>query len=173
MPPLVVLGNPPSFRSSDPLKDGPVPGIHALPGEPPLVFVVEGSRLFEVDPELFAALSRGDEEAQADLLAACAHIPSSTTGDAPLPLPNAISLNIAQSCNLSCSYCYADEGRFGGRAVMMSHEVARAAIDQLFDGTPERRVTVGFIGGEPFLNREVLYSAVDYAAKRARDTGST
>ncbi len=90
-----------------------------------------------------------------------------------LPEPAAISLNVAQSCNLSCSYCYADEGRFGGKRRLMPLDVALQAIDRLIDGAAGRRVTVGFIGGEPFLNREVLYESVAYAVERARARGCT
>ena len=38
---------------------------------------------------------------------------------------------------------------------MMSQETAHAAIDRLFADACGQRVTVGFIGGEPFLNREM------------------
>jgi uncharacterized protein len=55
---------------------------------------------------------------------------------------------------------------------MMSAETARAAIDRLFDDAHGQRVTVGFIGGEPFLNRDVLYSSVEHALLRARETSS-
>ena len=163
----------------------PPPLLHLLPGERPLVLMVEGSLLFGIEPELFTFL-RSDSKAQAELLESFRSKPAATTGT-PLDPPNAISLNIAQSCNLSCSYCYADEGRFGGRATMMSAETARAAIDhlfhdrlcndrlcndRLFKDTRDSRVTVGFIGGEPFLNREVLYSSVEHACLRARETGT-
>src|SRR5260370_37143673 len=49
----------------------------------------------------------------------------------------------------------------------MPVDVAFRAIDRLMDGAAGRRVTVGFIGGEPFLNREVLYRSVEYARERA------
>jgi uncharacterized protein len=39
------------------------------------------------------------------------------------------------------------------------------------EGSQGRRVTVGFIGGEPFLNRDVLYDTVEYARERARAVG--
>jgi len=55
----------------------------------------------------------------------------------------------------------------------MSKKVALAAVDQLFEGVvPGQRATVGFIGGEPFLNREVLYATVEHASKQARSSGS-
>jgi uncharacterized protein len=88
----------------------------------------------------------------------------------PPPAPTAISLHIAQACNLTCNYCYADEGRFQGPARMMSESVAVRVLDNLFDSAmPGSRLTVGFIGGEPFLNREVLYRSVEYSRKRAAE----
>jgi len=167
---LVILGNS-SMPSTPTLFDSaPPPGMHLLPGDPPLVFVVNGSRLFEVDPEFFESLARGEESAQAALLSF--NDPVSAENEVPLPSATAISLNLAHSCNLSCSYCYADEGRFGGRSTMMSLATAQAAVDRLLENAPGQRVTVGFIGGEPFLNRHVLYGTVEYALDRARTYGS-
>jgi uncharacterized protein len=149
----------------------PPPMVHLVRGERPLAFLVEGSRLFGLDREFFALLESGDLCAQQELLAAAGPPPRQGAFDCGLPEPTAISLNISQSCNLSCSYCYADEGRFGGRARFMPLEVARSAIDRLIDGARGRRITVGFIGGEPFLNREVLYRSVEYARERGRERG--
>jgi uncharacterized protein len=55
---------------------------------------------------------------------------------------------------------------------MMPQHVAQAAIDQLLQNTWGQRATIGFIGGEPFLNRELLVWAVKYAMGRAQETGS-
>jgi uncharacterized protein len=168
---LVILENPSRPVAAAFSASGPPPLMHLLSGDPPLVFVVEGSRLFEVDPEYFDQLLREGESASQTLLELGKHVPSNPDRSVVLPPPSAISLNIAHACNLSCSYCYADEGRFGGRVSLMSREVACATIDRLLDGVPGQRVTVGFIGGEPFLNREVLYSTVEYASERAKNTG--
>ncbi len=149
-------------------SSAPPPRMRLIEGERPLVFVVEGSRLFGVEQEFFAELQSGGVNAERQLLEAVGGAARSQDFAALLPEPSAISLNIAQSCNLSCSYCYADEGRFGGKAQFMSLEIALQAIDRLIDGAQGRRVTVGFIGGEPFLNREVLYRSVNYAHERAR-----
>jgi uncharacterized protein len=168
---LVILrssGVPPAEGAVD---AGPPPDLHLLPGEPPLVLVVEGSRLFETTPEFFAALQGDTDGARRDLLDLTRVEPRALKASA-VPPPTAISLNIAQSCNLSCSYCYADEGRFGGREAMMPREVARAAIDDLLRNARGQRVTIGFIGGEPFLNRRLLVWAVEHAEARARETGS-
>jgi uncharacterized protein len=165
---LVVLGNPPVPTS---VADIDPPRLHLLPGDPPLVFVVEGSQLFETTPEFFEELSSATRVAHGNVLDMM-RVATRQPTERPLPPPTAISLNVAQSCNLSCSYCYADEGRFGGRATMMSQEVARAAIDQLLSDSGGQRVTVGFIGGEPFVNRKLLYWAVEYAVAQAKKIGA-
>jgi uncharacterized protein len=149
----------------------PPPRWRLIDAERPLVFVVDGSRLFGVKRELFSALQAGDLEAEREFLEAAGEAPRERDFAGRLPEPAAISLNIAQSCNLACTYCYADEGRFGGKAQFMPVEVAFQAIDRLVDGAQGRRVTVGFIGGEPFLNREVLYKSVAYARERATARG--
>lgn len=157
------------------------PWFHLVGGSVPLVFLVEHSALFEVDPGFAAALHAGDPDAVAEL--ASVRDGSYQPGDGPggqrprrealrelgtLPAPRAISLNVAQSCNLACSYCYADEGRFGGPARRMPEAVARRAVDELLrTAPPGDRVLVGFIGGEPLLNRAVVHDTVAYATARA------
>jgi uncharacterized protein len=137
-------------------------------GERPLAFVVEQSRLYAVEDAFFAELWSGNPEAEQELLKSTGLPSRRDSFTSGLPEPAAISLNLAQSCNLSCGYCYADEGKFGGKARFMPFEVARRAIDRLIDGAAGRRVTVGFIGGEPFLNREVLHQSVAYAKHQAQ-----
>ena len=169
---LVALGN-----SHLPLMPGapdalPPPRVHFLPGDPPLIFLVEGSRLFETTQEFLDELCSSPDSGWLDLIDST---PAATVNRQPHcapPEPTAISLNVAHSCNLSCSYCYADEGRFGGRQTMMSQEVAKSSIDRLLKNSRGQRVTIGFIGGEPFLNRKLIYWAVDYATERAREAGA-
>jgi uncharacterized protein len=146
------------------------PWMHLVPGAKPLVFVVDGSRLYEVSPDLFAGLEAGDEtilrKFHEDVHGFGPELDASFED---LAEPVSLSLNVAQACNLSCSYCYADEGRFGGPARMMEPELALAAIDRLLAGAGGRRVTVGFIGGEPFLNRRLIHQCVEYARGRGRE----
>jgi uncharacterized protein len=142
--------------------------VHLIDGDRPLAFVVEGSRLFALAPDFMTGVEAEDHAALRELCAAASPGWRPDGFEVNLPEPAAISLNISQSCNLSCSYCYADEGRFGGKARMMPFAVAARAIDRLIDGASGRRVTVGFIGGEPLLNREVLHRSVGYAVERAR-----
>jgi uncharacterized protein len=162
---LMVLDN--SYRpAAETCVPAAPPLSHLVNGDPPLVFMVRGSRLFEVDADFIAELKGGNPDRRLELLEIAQAWPHPIE-DPPLNSPTAITLNIAHSCNLSCSYCYAGEGRFGGHATMMAHATASAAIDRLIEGAAGRRVSIGFMGGEPFLNRDVLYSAVRYAVAQA------
>lgn len=139
-------------------------GVPALPPEPPADFhIVAGRRrmLFVVES---SSLYRLEDDAPFDSVADLPRHPSPVPR--VLPAPAALSLNIAQSCNLACRYCYADEGRFGGAPQMMTPDTAFEAIRRHLDGTVGP-VSVGFIGGEPLLNREVLHSATRFAAREA------
>jgi uncharacterized protein len=69
---------------------------------------------------------------------------------------------------MSCHYCYADEGRFGGRAGLMDIGVAKAALDRLIQqsdaGAP---LLLGYMGGEPLLNWPLIRDFTPYATKLA------
>jgi uncharacterized protein len=85
---------------------------------------------------------------------------------------NALSLAIAQKCNLGCTYCYAQQGSFGGNAASMSLDVARASVDRLFEGAkPGEKVTLAFMGGEPLINRKTLHATTRHAAREAAARG--
>jgi uncharacterized protein len=150
--------------SAGPLSEPPL--YHLLATEPPAVFVVPGSMLFDIDAELFSALDKGDPAAVAELGSFVVRSPA--IGRRSLPPVTALSLNVAQACNLACTYCYADEGRFGGNPRLMSEQTAIRGIDQLIAEARGHRVTVGFIGGEPFLNPDLVHAAVAYACEAAR-----
>jgi uncharacterized protein len=149
-------------------QTGEQPWFHLVSGAPPAVLVVPGSMLFDLDDDAFAALSRGDPEALAELRS---YVGPARVESSELPPVTALSLNVAQACNMSCAYCYADEGRFGGAARLMDKEVAFHGIDVLINNAAGRAVTVGFIGGEPFLNRVLVRDCVDYARAAAARAG--
>jgi uncharacterized protein len=140
--------------------------LHLIDTPRPLAFLVEDSQLFEIDAEFCRDLRAGNPETIANLrsLKAARLRPAL---EVPMSSPVSLSLNIVQACNLACHYCYADEGRFQGKARQMSEEVALRAIDRLMDESLGRRVTIGFIGGEPFLHRELVHKCVAHARTRA------
>ena len=149
---------------------GAPPWMHLIEGRRPLVLLVEDSQLFEIEPDFARDLRAEDPVAIAEL-SERRHTGPQLLRDGPPPPPLSISLNVVQACNLSCHYCYADEGRFHGGARRMQSPVAFAAIDRLLAGADGRRVTIGFIGGEPFLNRRLVHECVAYARDRGAAMG--
>ena len=76
----------------------------------------------------------------------------------------ALCLHVAHTCNLNCSYCFAAQGKFHGKAGLMSFETGRQALDFLVANSGTRRnLEVDFFGGEPLLNFEVCKQLVAYA----------
>ncbi len=91
--------------------------------------------------------------------------------NSPHPL-RSISLAITQACNMACSYCYAEQGPFGGQAKLMDKVVAMAAIQGLIESTPKgERVKIAFMGGEPLLNRKLIHLATQYAVAKGKQHG--
>ena len=141
------------------------------------LLVVDGSRLFDASSVLF---DRFDSAMQAggvgELIDGLGLGGSPRIDDVPLSSPpvQALSLAVAQKCNLGCTYCYAQMGEFGGAAKNMSTERANQAVDFLVDGAaPGARLNLAFLGGEPLVNRPVLQAATRRAAERAARRGLT
>jgi uncharacterized protein len=134
------------------------------------LLVIPFSRLFDLsgnDPESFD----DDSEFGSTLIAALAK-PSgdeASLEQVPEPNPQNLSLNVSSTCNLSCGYCYAARGSFGGaQPATMQWPTARAAIDRLLTQAERARpVTIGFLGGEPFANRPLIHRCVEYAVSEA------
>lgn len=141
------------------------------------LFVADGSRVYDIqvpgcDGGVIdsAALA---EESWEQIRSPATHA-RYYIGSEPLTPPPlySISLNVAQSCNMSCGYCYADEGRFGGAARHMDLGVAFATVDRLIAESSERApLLLGYIGGEPLLNRRVVHETTRYATRAAHAAG--
>jgi uncharacterized protein len=138
------------------------------------ILVVPYSRLFDVPPELVESWN-GDASRIADAVSDLAEITplEADLSQVPLPDPQSISLNVSSSCNLSCGYCYADRGGFSGRQTSrMDVKTAFKAIDGLFSrAAVNAPVTIGFLGGEPLMNRKLVHEAVRYASVTGADRG--
>lgn len=83
-----------------------------------------------------------------------------------------IILLVAQDCNLRCSYCYADEGKYHdcGR---MSVETAKRAVDFLIEKSKEEKIGICFFGGEPLLNFKLIKEVVSYCREREKEVNKT
>jgi uncharacterized protein len=142
------------------------------------IFVADGSRLFDADSNLFAqiesAVSEGGSERIASLLREIGLAGPPLIDDVPLAPPpiHALSLAIAQKCNLGCTYCYAQQGEFGGAAKNMTLETATQAVDLLVNSAgPGAKLNLAFLGGEPLVNRPVLRASTLHAVELARSRG--
>lgn len=75
----------------------------------------------------------------------------------------ALCLHAAHNCNLSCKYCFAQEGEYHGRRGLMSVEVGKQALDFLVENSGSRRnLEVDFFGGEPLMNWKAVQEIVEY-----------
>jgi uncharacterized protein len=154
---------------------------HLLPnpvGSGGSLFLPDRSRLYDLDAEAWAAAAQAYADDKADLPAWLAdEIPQTPRPSATppgRPRLHAFSLAVAQACNLGCTYCYAQEGSFGGPARQMSREIAFAAVERLLDeASPGEVASLAFLGGEPMLNRAVLRATTEHAARLAAAKGVT
>jgi len=142
-------------------------------GDQSQLFVANGSRLFEVGgdviEQLDVAAQLGDAAVEG-VLHGLGLISPPLIDDTPLTSPtlHALSLAVAQKCNLGCTYCYASQGDFGGPAKNMTWQTARKAVELLINtAEPGARLNLAFLGGEPLANRWVLRAATEHAAELA------
>lgn len=84
----------------------------------------------------------------------------------------ALCLDVAHDCNLMCAYCFASQGRFGGKPVLMSPETGEAAVDFLLKTSRDRRyLDVDFFGGEPLMAFDTVRHVVSYAREQGKRRG--
>jgi len=144
------------------------------------LLLVNGSRIYQLETDVLAefeqAMSFGDVASVNSLLTAYGMDAAPYIDDAPPDAPpiRSLSLAVAQKCNLGCTYCYAQEGSFGGAPKEMPEEVAERSVELLFsDVQPGERVNLSFLGGEPLTNRDLLQRATEAALRIGRSKGVT
>ncbi len=78
-------------------------------------------------------------------------------------------LSVSEDCNLRCSYCvYSGQYKFQRvhRAKYMDFSLAKEAIDFfLAHSKGSKQIALGFYGGEPLLNFELIKKCIDYFEK--------
>jgi uncharacterized protein len=78
----------------------------------------------------------------------------------------ALCMNVSHTCNMTCGYCFAGKGGYGGGEELMSLETGRRVIDFLIENSgTQKNLYVDFFGGEPLLNVDVVKGIVAYARK--------
>ncbi|MDW9670851.1 SPASM domain-containing protein [Sinorhizobium meliloti] len=141
------------------------------------LFLADGSRLFDIDEDLASAWSLDLDQGllPAEIRALIGDSEEDrfiSPGPIAPPALRSISLNVAQACNMSCGYCYADRGHFGGRPSLMDEPIARMSVDRLIADAPAGSdLVIAFMGGEPFVNRPLIHEIAEYATKAAQPSG--
>lgn len=77
-----------------------------------------------------------------------------------------ITFIVTENCNLSCKYCYLVGKNTNKR---LSFDTAKKAVDYILanpDLFPEEAVIFDFLGGEPFLEIELIDRLTDYIKRR-------
>lgn len=148
-----------------------------------IVFNVSTSSLYEVDRESVSLLKRmpgktwqaestEDDELMQELREAglFAALPPPEIEDGP-PLKT-LALNISSQCNLFCSYCFAEQGKYKGENKSMSSEVGERAIDLLLrESGHSPNVKIIFFGGEPMLNSQLITHLIEYGRQQSAEHG--
>lgn len=129
-----------------------VPSSHVVEASEAHYKIVSGEALHGADAEAHTA------EALSELTALADGFPRPPVRAIDTDI-RAVSLNMAQGCNLRCTYCFAGDGDYGNKG-MMSFETATAVLSQLAAGKDRFRVT--FFGGEPMLNYGVIQKVVEW-----------
>ena len=75
-----------------------------------------------------------------------------------------LTLHITNKCNLNCSYCFVPHGE-----ISMTREIAYAAIELAMKGSKSTGLL--FYGGEPLLEKELIYDIVEHNKKITKETG--
>lgn len=130
--------------------------------------------IYTIPEALYKLLAEKDEAFVFDLLQGHllkdVSIPRKPSRPEPL---TSVTINISQTCNLRCIYCYGNGGEYGMKG-MMSLDTAKRCVDFLFaESQSAKIVMVTFFGGEPLLNFEVLRETTLYALRRAEELGKT
>ena len=148
--------------------------FHLFESDGPHILLADGSRIYgiseELESELNQIITSGDSEElnyflEEHGLQSTEKINDESLTDPPL---TAISLAIAQKCNLGCTYCYAHQGDFGTKAKNMAAETGIMAVDLMFKKNPgNNKMNLAFLGGEPLINRPALQTITRYAMEKA------
>jgi uncharacterized protein len=80
-----------------------------------------------------------------------------------------VLVNATQKCNLTCSYCFVDKGRFSyndKRCEALSAQTAKQLVEELPRQLPgAKHFCIHFYGGEPMLNLKAIDEAIEAASQ--------
>ncbi|MCK4260552.1 MAG: radical SAM protein [Halanaerobiales bacterium] len=71
-----------------------------------------------------------------------------------------IQIKVSNTCNLKCTYCYANQGNYGKEDSIMSQTTAKKIAQKINELFPKVK-KVSFFGGEPLLNIDGIETIVN------------
>ncbi len=118
-------------------------------------------------------LSSHDPEISARVASACCETKPRPLRDLIANRRRLLTLEVTHRCNLACEYCcfgeHYDRSRKGSAAAM-SLETAKQAVSEFLSHKPARGA-IGFYGGEPLMEFELIKEIVDFAEDLAKQHG--
>lgn len=162
-----------ALRSSRPAHRA----VHVIPGgEQSQLLVVDGSRLYDAEPAVLSRFRQRLDGGGQDIDELLVDLGIEAWPDIPAPADDppirALSLAVAQKCNLGCTYCYAEQGGFGEAPRDMPLTTSLDSVRLLLaEASRGDRVNLAFMGGEPLRNRSVLRQATLFAAREGASRG--
>jgi uncharacterized protein len=76
---------------------------------------------------------------------------------------NSLSINVSQTCNMTCDYCYANQGTYGEDSKIMDINTAFGVLNYLIcKNFFSKNVEIIFFGGEPLINFELIKNIISY-----------
>ncbi len=178
-------------HGSHPTDDSPFVGCFKVGGAC-FIYDVNTNEILKVDSETFDSVVRAVESrcASEEMLDRqsirtlrergylSSHRPKGVSGSCRECLKSGhdsgitqVTLELTQECNHRCIYCpysHLDAGRRGHSGLSMGIETAKAAIDLLMDHSENVEMpALGFYGGEPLLEWDLMRSCLKYSRERA------
>lgn len=80
-------------------------------------------------------------------------------------LENMHTIYLTTCCNFRCSYCYEDYKNH----ITITESKLKKTLDFIFNYDKNERVSIGFMGGEPLLKKELVHKAVEYISENYPD----
>lgn len=85
---------------------------------------------------------------------------------------NSLNINICGKCNLSCRYCFAEEGTYGTENRDITMETLKKTIDTTAAAIPQKgKLNIVLFGGEPLLRKDLAYFVINYCRRLEQDKG--
>lgn len=82
-----------------------------------------------------------------------------------------LAINVSNSCNLNCEYCYAEGGNYGAKNENMDIHTVKTTLDRFYSEYKKIKDILIF-GGEPLLNIPAIKYICEYIHKKFKDNKS-